>query len=173
MDKYHLQELLTAKNITIDELASESNISKDTIKWLLSDEEATLTWHQAMHLSDTVDKLIKQKRARPNSHLPDKGPKVIESLEDQLAQSKARILRLKDLSIKLRSENINELENHFIYKGGQQLATLFLTIDKGSTPDEEIAELLSEISVLYRIMSGSGINFEIQGIDTLQVSTYA
>lgn len=54
--------------------------------------------------------------AAPN---PDEG-KTDESIEEQLRRSKERILRLKDLSIKLRSSNgLQELENEPAYKRKQ------------------------------------------------------
>jgi cell division protein FtsZ len=42
--------------------------------------------------------------------------KTDESIEEQLRKSRERIMRLKDLSMKLRSGNIQELENIPAYK---------------------------------------------------------
>jgi cell division protein FtsZ len=42
--------------------------------------------------------------------------KTDESIEDQLRKSRERIMRLKDLSMKLRNGNIQELENVPAYK---------------------------------------------------------
>ena len=42
--------------------------------------------------------------------------KTQESMEEQLRQSRERIMRLKDLSMKLRSGNIQEMENVPAYK---------------------------------------------------------
>jgi cell division protein FtsZ len=42
--------------------------------------------------------------------------KTNESIEEQLKKSRERIMRLKDLSMKLRSGNIQELENVPAYK---------------------------------------------------------
>ncbi len=42
--------------------------------------------------------------------------KTDESIEEQLRKSRERIMRLKDLSMKLRSGNIQELENVPAYK---------------------------------------------------------
>jgi hypothetical protein len=44
---------------------------------------------------------------------------------------------------------------------------LVLRVDPGSAPPEEIADILSDISLLYRKMGGSGINFTPQGIHFL------
>lgn len=54
--------------------------------------------------------------ANPDEHKTD------ESIEDQLRKSKERILRLKDLSLKLRTANgLQELENEPAYKRKQML----------------------------------------------------
>jgi cell division protein FtsZ len=42
--------------------------------------------------------------------------KTDESIEEQLRKSRERIMRLKDLSMKLRTGNIQELENVPAYK---------------------------------------------------------
>ncbi len=173
MNKNNLRDLLIAEQITVDELALKSNVSKRDINRLLSDELATVTWHQAMSISDTIDKIILERRSYPNTPISSEDLMSDESIELQLARSRERIMRLKDLSNMLRSGNLEELENVPAYKRRQRPESLFITIDKGNTPDEEIATLLAEISLLYRMSGGSGINFEIQGIDTLQVSTYA
>ncbi|HEX6040049.1 hypothetical protein [Longimicrobium sp.] len=41
---------------------------------------------------------------------------------------------------------------------------LVLTVDPGSAPPEEIADILSDLSILYRRMGGSGINFTPQDV---------
>jgi cell division protein FtsZ len=52
-------------------------------------------------------------------HNPDEN-KTDESIEEQLRKSKERILRLKDLSMKLRTTNgLQELENEPAYKRKQ------------------------------------------------------
>ena len=42
-----------------------------------------------------------------------------------------------------------------------------LLIDNADAPPDEIADFLSELSILYRMMGGSGINFELE--DVLQL----
>jgi cell division protein FtsZ len=42
--------------------------------------------------------------------------KQTESIEEQLRKSRERIMRLKDLSMKLRNGNIQEMENVPAYK---------------------------------------------------------
>ncbi|WP_118975751.1 hypothetical protein [Taibaiella koreensis] len=41
-------------------------------------------------------------------------------------------------------------------------------IDRGTASDEQIADILSELSLLNRMMGGSGINFELTGIFNLE-----
>jgi hypothetical protein len=43
---------------------------------------------------------------------------------------------------------------------------LSVVVDPGEAPPEAIAEVLSEISLLYRRMGGSGINFSLAGVHT-------
>ena len=45
-----------------------------------------------------------------------------------------------------------------------QLHPLKLIIDQGTAPDEVVADILSDISILYRLQGGSGINFELEGV---------
>ncbi len=62
---------------------------------------------------------IKQELAAPQPVNPDED-KTDESIEEQLRKSKERILRLKDLSMKLRTSNgLQELENEPAYKRKQ------------------------------------------------------
>jgi transcriptional regulator with XRE-family HTH domain len=43
-----------------------------------------------------------------------------------------------------------------------------LIIDRGDAPDEKIADLLADFSILYRMLGGSGINFELTDVLTLK-----
>jgi hypothetical protein len=47
------------------------------------------------------------------------------------------------------------------------LRSLTITVDAGSAPPEEIAEILSDLSILYRRMGGSGINYKSQYVHVL------
>jgi hypothetical protein len=47
---------------------------------------------------------------------------------------------------------------------------LKITIDKGDTPDDDVAELLSDLSILYRMMGGSGITFETTEVEILTIA---
>jgi cell division protein FtsZ len=68
----------------------------------------------------SVEPVIEQKQPEP-----EKEPEIIvgaddhktdESIEDQLRKSRERIMRLKDLSMKFRSGNLQEMENIPAYK---------------------------------------------------------
>jgi len=49
---------------------------------------------------------------------------------------------------------------------------LELIIDRGDAPDEKIADLLADFSILYRMHGGSGINFELIGSLTSKNAFY-
>lgn len=100
------------------------------IKHNLMDEEPAVTENEASDIPEMVFKLaeppktfepVKEKKLPE----PEKEPEIIvgaddnktdESIEEQLRKSRERIMRLKDLSMKLRSGNIQELENVPAYK---------------------------------------------------------
>ena len=48
---------------------------------------------------------------------------------------------------------------------------LEVIIDKGTAPESDVADLLSNLSILYRMMGGSGINFENKGVLTVKAET--
>jgi len=50
------------------------------------------------------------------------------------------------------------------YTGREQLQ---ITVSPGTATPEQIGELLAEISILYRMMGGSGLNFSKENIDVL------
>ena len=49
-----------------------------------------------------------------------------------------------------------------------EMATLSITVDPGTAPPEDIADVLSDLSILYRKMGGSGINFSLKGIHIVE-----
>ena len=44
-----------------------------------------------------------------------------------------------------------------------------ITIDKGDATDNEVADILAEISIIYRMTGGSGINFELAEMLQLEI----
>ena len=71
--------------------------------------------HQVEHPIESYEPIIhEQKEANPDEN------RTAESFDEQLRKSKERILRLKDLSMKLRTSNgLQELENEPAYKRKQ------------------------------------------------------
>lgn len=47
------------------------------------------------------------------------------------------------------------------------MSSISILIDPGSAPAEEIADILSDLSVLYRRIGGSGIDFTPEGVRML------
>lgn len=89
-----------------------------------------------------------------------------------------RLLRMKFLSkksIDLIDDNIlygkyaNDLREqmkYFLQLGKND--PLCLTIDPGTATSNQIGELLNEFSVLYRLIGGSGLTFQIDKIEQFQ-----
>src|SRR5436305_15107860 len=76
-------------------------------------------------ISEPVTTFMQPKEERLPEPEPVKEPEIVvgaddnktnESIEEQLRKSRERIMRLKDLSMKLRSGNIQELESVPAYK---------------------------------------------------------
>ncbi|HZX58416.1 MAG TPA: cell division protein FtsZ [Mucilaginibacter sp.] len=98
----------------------------EEIRFNLSEEPASAEQEMPEELTfkitDTVMNFEPLKEAIPEPE-PEPEPvvgaddhKTDESIEEQLRKSRERIMRLKDLSMKLRSGNIQELENVPAYK---------------------------------------------------------
>ena len=69
---------------------------------------------------DTYSPSVEPEAAEPEIEVHEDANKTDDSIEEQLRKSKERIMRLKDLSMKLRSSNgLQELENEPAYKRKQ------------------------------------------------------
>ena len=66
----------------------------------------------------------------------------------------------------MRSDRNKNLKQWVIKK------QLSINIIPGTATKEDIGELLSEISILYRMIGGSGINFKLDNIDTPKFASY-
>ncbi|MGI4751100.1 MAG: cell division protein FtsZ, partial [Janthinobacterium lividum] len=80
----------------------------------------TIKYAEQISFDKPAEALVAE-QTRPESVKPEVQPgaddqKTDESIEEQLRKSRERIMRLKDLSMKLRSGNIQELENVPAYK---------------------------------------------------------
>jgi cell division protein FtsZ len=100
--------------------------STEAIKYNLAEEpapaESEITEEITFKISDTVAPFEAVNEVAPEPE-PEPEPiagaddnKTDESIEEQLRKSRERIMRLKDLSMKLRNGNIQELENVPAYK---------------------------------------------------------
>jgi cell division protein FtsZ len=100
--------------------------ASNTIKYNLAEEpvaaEPEATEELTFRITDTVMNFEPVKETAPEPE-PEPEPvvgaddhKTDESIEEQLRKSRERIMRLKDLSMKLRNGNIQELENVPAYK---------------------------------------------------------
>jgi len=105
------------------------------IKYNLADEEPPVEEETAPNMPEMTFKIVEPatnteppvKNAEPVAaqKMPEPEPVVIagaddhktdESIEEQLKKSRERIMRLKDLSMKLRNGNLQEMENVPAYK---------------------------------------------------------
>jgi len=102
--------------------------TSEAIKYNLTEEEPAatseteITEELTFKIADTVMNFEPVKEVMPEPE-PEPEPiagaddhKTNESIEEQLRKSRERIMRLKDLSMKLRNGNIQELENVPAYK---------------------------------------------------------
>jgi cell division protein FtsZ len=89
----------------------EETASATAFEFELKVEEAELPF-------DSYSLAVEPEAAEPEVH--EDATKTDDSIEEQLRKSKERIMRLKDLSMKLRSSNgLQELENEPAYKRKQ------------------------------------------------------
>jgi cell division protein FtsZ len=106
--------------------AEEQDASDNVIKYSLTDEtpapEEQETSEFTFKVTETVMNFEPAKVQAQAAPEPEPEPvnadegKTDESIEEQLRKSRERIMRLKDLSMKLRNGNIQELENIPAYK---------------------------------------------------------
>jgi len=110
-----------------DLFAAKEEAATETIKYNLAEEPAPAEAEEAteeltFRITDSVMQFEPVKEILPEPE-PEPEPvvgaddhKTDESIEEQLRKSRERIMRLKDLSMKLRNGNIQELENVPAYK---------------------------------------------------------
>ena len=116
------------KQTGLFDLFGNKEESAEGIRYNLAEEPASsepdMVEELTFKISDTVMNFEPMQEAIPEPE-PEPEPEPIvgaddhktdESIEDQLRKSRERIMRLKDLSMKLRNGNIQELENVPAYK---------------------------------------------------------
>jgi len=99
MDAYHLEE---------QEQTSATEVEMPEMTFKLAEPEPMMSFET--HIEDLVEEPEPGPTVNADEHKTD------ESIEEQLRKSRERIMRLKDLSMKLRTGNIQELENVPAYK---------------------------------------------------------
>ena len=98
--------------VTQEPIAEEAAPSM-AFEFELKVEEAELPF-------DTYSPAAEPEAPEPEMEVHEDASKTDDSIEEQLRKSKERIMRLKDLSMKLRSSNgLQELENEPAYKRKQ------------------------------------------------------
>jgi len=114
-----------------DLFAADANTDMSaTIRYDLNDEEPAEVEGEISEMPEMTFKLVEEEtiinfeteivdiveEPEPEPVVNADEHKTDESIEDQLRKSRERIMRLKDLSMKLRTGNIQELENVPAYK---------------------------------------------------------
>ena len=94
-----------------DDHLDEAEVKMPEMTFKLSEPEAFMEQETIV----TFEAPAEQEMAQPEPVNADEH-KTDESIEEQLRKSRERIMRLKDLSMKLRTGNIQELENVPAYK---------------------------------------------------------
>jgi len=105
--KYHLEH--PGEPIAAQEEQEAASAEMPEITFKLSEPEETI-----INFESTVPDVVEVAEPEPIINADEN--KTDESIEEQLRKSRERIMRLKDLSMKLRNGNIQELENVPAYK---------------------------------------------------------
>jgi transcriptional regulator with XRE-family HTH domain len=141
-----LKEIISKEGINIDKLADDIGISYDHLQnWINGNEKP-------------IDE--------------DEQEALIQAL--QLQTSKQYLIEQLFYEVAGLGKPVRASTSVRYYGGGDvfditpQLASsddrLRFILDQGSAPNETIADILSDLSILYRMKGGSGINFEPSGI---------
>ncbi len=109
------------KHTLLEEVEEEQQEETASFEMDMSIKESEPKYQQPVRQEHVAEKVPVKPEPVPQSRVqnPDEH-KTDESIEEQLRKSKERILRLKDLSMKLRTSNgLQELENEPAYKRKQ------------------------------------------------------
>ncbi|MGN6397635.1 MAG: cell division protein FtsZ [Mucilaginibacter sp.] len=121
-----------AKQTGMFDLFTTRTEEPSVVKFDLMEEETTAAETETSDVPEMTFKIaepavnfMQQPKEEEKAPEPEKEPEIVvgaddnktdESIEEQLRKSRERIMRLKDLSMKLRSNNIQELESVPAYK---------------------------------------------------------
>ncbi|MEO8794078.1 MAG: cell division protein FtsZ [Daejeonella sp.] len=109
------------KHTLVEEVEEEQQEETASFEMDMSIKESEPEYQQPVRQEPVAEKIPVRPEPAPQAKVqnPDEN-KTDESIEEQLRKSKERILRLKDLSMKLRTSNgLQELENEPAYKRKQ------------------------------------------------------
>lgn len=86
-----------------------------------------------------------------------------------ISQEQKEIIRQLEIDEEnlLEQREILRIKGEILYKsmkGGSNHDKLLIEVNSGDATPEEIAEILSDISILYRRMGGSGLNLSVEGV---------
>ena len=142
-------------------------LSDLTILYIYDNKLTTLPTQIRELTNLLVLKLINDQRKNPPPAIVKQG---FDAIMDYLNQTSGSITSMvledhKMPDIFNVSDEILGIAKHVLgYKKQNQLK---LIIDPGTAPPEFVADFLSDISILYRMKGGSGINFTIENVGTL------
>ncbi|MFM6954770.1 MAG: cell division protein FtsZ [Sphingobacteriaceae bacterium] len=119
----HFEELAEPQMFTVtQEAVAEETASSSAFEFELKVEEAELPFDSYISAAapQEEEEVADETQVVEMVELHEDATKTDDSIEEQLRKSKERIMRLKDLSMKLRSSNgLQELENEPAYKRKQ------------------------------------------------------
>jgi cell division protein FtsZ len=135
------EEATVKHNWVTDEVVPEETEPKEEFTFKIAES--------VMNFEPVKQELIPEPEPEPEPIVGADDHKTDETIEEQLRKSRERIMRLKDLSMKLRNGNIQEMENVPAYKR-KEVAL------KEATPSDE-----SQIS-RFSLLSDEDGNIEIK-----------
>ena len=166
-----LRAVLREHYITVTQLSQDTGVSVEEISAIIDAEFTAAQIPNYKMYTSAIDRLT---------------PKVQSSIEEGGLPTAVMVKHRKNDGVlgdhaRNLEVQINDLSNQLayayhgipIYKTAlfkNHIGELIVSVDQCSASDDDVAELLADISVLYRMMGGSGINFEAAGIQQLTVA---
>lgn len=155
MSLNNIAKILSEHNVTLEDLASKLEWDNKTLTQFIN-KAADLDNLRAFRIQHLINLLIETSGQKFKIYeiFPNYVPKGSDHLNDfksllDIPASERRITKLDP-----------ELPDPIL----EELADLELVIDAGTASDQQIADVLSDLSLLYRAVGGSGINFTLSGV---------
>lgn len=131
------------------------NFSQDFFNWLEKKGVPSDSWKANLIMRVLI--------ARNLDWETSEGVEIIENIIKNIVDPNQNV----DAAFKFVSEQIKEVSEVKAHEQSGRtkntFPTLTINIIIGTSPQEEVSDLLSDISILYRKMGGSGINFTPEG----------